>query len=52
MSTDKNNLQITAAFAGNFTRGAVKRFEENIVNEENYLEKADADLKHKNKVNK
>ncbi|CDG01766.1 hypothetical protein [Clostridium chauvoei] len=30
---------------GNFTRGAIKEFEENIVSQHNYLEKVDKNLK-------
>lgn len=37
---------------GNFTRLAVQRFEENIVNQKNFLEKVDKDLKqNKNNQN-
>ncbi|MEG1254422.1 hypothetical protein [Clostridium sp.] len=55
-NVNNNNLQnsnsndfygINAKALGNYTRNAVKNFEENIVSETNYLEKVDKNLNNK-----
>lgn len=48
MSYNKNSTGEAKVKAGNFTLGAVKAFEQNIVNEKDYLEKFNASLKRKN----
>ncbi|GAB6168429.1 hypothetical protein JCM1393_08890 [Clostridium carnis] len=45
MSNMKNNNKVNVAAIGNYTKGAVETFEENIVNKTNYLEEVDANLK-------
>jgi hypothetical protein len=45
----KNKSGLQMVKIGNFTKGAVEQFEENIVNQTNYLEKVDAGLKSDNK---
>ena len=41
------NNPISLAKVGHFTKNAVESFEEGIVNEHNYLEEVDANLKSK-----
>lgn len=48
----KNKSGLQMVEIGNFTKGAVEQFEENIVNQTNYLEKVDAALKNDNKNKK
>lgn len=46
-SNDNNiNSGISMKAAGNYTKSAVKNFEENIVSQTNYLEKVDNSLKN------
>ncbi|MHC1682306.1 MAG: hypothetical protein AB6733_05075 [Clostridiaceae bacterium] len=52
MSDKKTSTGAAKVKVGNFTLGAVKAFEENIVNQENYLEKFNASLKGKNTTKK
>lgn len=42
---------ITSYKIGNFTKNAIKNFEENIVSQTNYLEKINYGVKDKNKNN-
>lgn len=44
----KGNKNIAAI--GNYTKGAVKNFEQNIVNQTNYLEKVEKELDKNNKI--
>lgn len=44
-----NNGKVNIAALGNYTKGAVKEFENNIVNQTDYLEKVDKNLKDDNK---
>jgi hypothetical protein len=46
----KVNNGLTMVKIGNYTRSAIESFEENIVNQENYLEKVDAGLNDKSKT--
>lgn len=47
--TDKNlnNNSIPISQVGNFTKNAIETFEENIVNQHNYLEKVQNNLSNK-----
>ncbi|MDQ0148308.1 hypothetical protein ACFO6R_02835 [Eubacterium multiforme] len=47
----KNNFKnkISPKAMGNYTKGAVKDFEENIVSQTDYLEKVDRELKNNKK---
>lgn len=48
MSKNNNSLSNASAKAlGNYTKGAVESFEENIVAQKDYLEKVDRNLKNK-----
>jgi len=42
------NKNIPIGVLGNFTKHAIENFEENIVNQRNYLEKVDKGLKNQN----
>lgn len=47
----KNNTSnnVPTKFVGNYTKSAIKEFEENIVNETDFLEKVDRTLNDTNK---
>lgn len=49
MSANKYKDKISPKAMGNYTKGAVKDFEENIVSQTDYLEKVDRDLENTNK---
>ena len=44
---NSKNFSIPISQVGNFTKHAVENFEEGIVNEHNYLEKVNINLKNK-----
>lgn len=47
MNKETNSSMINMAKVGNYTKGAIKQFEENIVSKENYLEKVNEALSKK-----
>ncbi|MBY0755400.1 hypothetical protein K5V21_08010 [Clostridium sardiniense] len=49
MSKDRLKGKVNPYMMGNYTKGAVQSFEENIVEQTDYLEKVDNDLKNKEK---
>ncbi|GAA0069962.1 hypothetical protein UT300003_14850 [Clostridium sardiniense] len=49
MSKDRLKGKVNPYMMGNYTKGAVQSFEENIVEQTDYLEKVDKDLKNKEK---
>ena len=49
LSKSKLNGKVNPYIVGNFTKGAVKNFEKNIVEQTYYLEKVDEHLKNKEK---
>lgn len=49
MSKDRLKGKVNPYMMGNYTKGAVENFEENIVEQTDYLEKVDKDLKNKEK---
>lgn len=49
LSKSKLNGKVNPYIVGNFTKGAVKNFEKNIVDQTDYLEKVDVHLKDKEK---
>lgn len=49
MSKSKLTGNVNPYMMGNYTKGAVESFEENIVEQTDYLEKVDKDLKNKEK---
>lgn len=49
MKKNNNTNSVSTKFVGNYTKSAIKEFEENIVNETDFLEKVDRTLNHPNK---
>lgn len=49
MSKNRLKGKVNPYMMGNYTKGAVESFEENIVEQTNYLEKVNANLKNKEK---
>lgn len=47
MSKNKIKLEIDAYKVGHFTKNAIEKFEENIINKHNFLEEVDKNLKNK-----
>lgn len=53
IKSNTNNLNgLDVSKIGNYTKGAIKSFEENIVNQTNYLEKVENGLNHKESEDK
>ncbi len=53
IKSNTNNLSgLDVHKIGGYTKGAVERFEENIVNQTNYLEKVEKGLNYPDKKNK
>lgn len=49
MKKNNSSNSMPAKFVGNYTKSAIKEFEENIVNETDFLEKVDRTLNNPNK---
>lgn len=53
IKSSANNLSgLEISKIGNYTKGAIKSFEENIVNQTNYLEKVENGLNNKEREDK